>query len=115
VLHGLKSARHRQLSKFSVGGLMLALWLVTCAVAASPQLHALLHKDAQTPQHYCLFTQLSQHSITASSGIVIAPDPAPLVGHGVRVTETEFLPSFDFVISDGRAPPFNSSSFAVVG
>jgi hypothetical protein len=86
---------------------MLALWLITCAVAASPQLHSLLHKDAQTPQHYCLFTQLSQHSVTVGSGIVLAPDPAPLVGKGVRLTESGILPSFDFVVSDGRAPPFN--------
>jgi hypothetical protein len=94
---------------------MLVLWLLTCAVAASPQLHSLLHKDAQTPQHYCLFTQLSQHSVTASIGFVLAPHAALIAVSGVRLSEFEVLPSFDFVVSDGRAPPFSFSSTAVVG
>jgi hypothetical protein len=115
VLLWLKSQQRRQFSKFSVGGLMLVLWIVTCALAASPQLHRLLHKDALGPNHYCLFTQISQHSLAASSGYVIAAEPEHSANTGVRLNELELLPSFDFVLSDSRAPPSNVSSTAVVG
>jgi hypothetical protein len=115
VLLWLRSDRGRQVSKLSAGGLMLALWLVTSVVAASPQLHQLLHKDAQSPQHYCLFNQLSQHSVAASSGFILAPKPPPSAGDRLVLNDFALLPSFDFVLSDGRAPPFNSSLTAAVG
>jgi hypothetical protein len=39
----------------------------------------------------------------------------PLAAGSVRLNDFAHLPSFDFVVSDGRAPPFNFSSTAVVG
>jgi hypothetical protein len=115
VFFWLKMPSRRKLAKPSVGGLMLALWILTCAVTASPQLHALLHKESQSPDHYCLFTQLGQQSITTSSGVVLTPRPESLGNTLVRLEKFELLPSFDFVVSDGRAPPSVSLPTAVVG
>src|SRR5438046_10381187 len=47
----------------AVAALMLLLWLGTFALAALPQLHSLLHKDAQALHHTCLIHQLQQHSL----------------------------------------------------
>jgi hypothetical protein len=94
---------------------MLVLWLLTCALAASPQLHRLLHKDAQSPNHGCLFTQISQHLLAPATGFVLGAKPEASAGMGMRLDEFELLPSFDYLLSDGRAPPPSFASNAVVG
>jgi len=94
---------------------MLVLWLATFALTALPQLHTLLHKDAQTLNHNCLVTQLQQHSITsAGTGILI---PTPFISGLVASRPDEFpvLVSGDYRLSPSRAPPAFSSSAMVVG
>ena len=96
-------------------GFALALWLITSAFAASPQLHQLLHKDSQDPNHYCLFTQLSQHSTLTAVTTTPVPEPSWIASNNLFVPLSELLPSFDYGVSYGRAPPSLLASIAVVG
>lgn len=112
---GLASKRHRSVARFTLVGLVLALWVATSAIAASPQLHQLLHQDAQHLNHYCLYTQLSQHSFLADFTPTLAPEPPASTTRAPSLSSSESLPSFDYVVSHGRAPPALSSSTAVAG
>src|SRR5437899_2988525 len=95
--------------------LMLSLWLGTLALAASPQLHRLIHKDAQSLNHHCLITHLKQHSLLAASSTILAPTP-PIVDVGSACSpDPQFLPTRDYRLSPSRAPPSASSSNTVVG
>jgi len=84
---------------------MLLVWLGVCALEVSPELHHFLHRDAQSPAHNCLITQLQQHSIASGVASAVAPMApvswSPLVAHG------QFQPfaSFDYRLSPSRAPP----------
>ncbi len=94
---------------------MLLLWLGTLALTASPQLHSLLHRDAQNLDHNCLVTQIQRGSLLAGLVAIIAL-LAPLTVVGVTWrANTQILPSFDYRLAPSRAPPFGFSSKTVVG
>jgi len=83
---------------------MLFLWLATSLLAASPDLHRLLHLDAQDPNHHCLVSQLQEHSPLAASSVMMTPVPA--VSLQATVCVYDFVPfSFDYRLSPSRAPP----------
>jgi len=107
--------RPRSAGKIAAVAFAFGLWLATAALAASPQLHHWLHGDAQDPHHDCLFTQLNQHSLLATFASVIAPEPPQVVSPGARWFAFDVLPSFDYSISRGRAPPSPALFHAVVG
>jgi hypothetical protein len=110
-----RSKRQRQARKSAAAGLLLFLWIATATFAAVPQLHALLHKDAQGADHSCVFTQVGQGSLLPHGPAVAAPAPPILCIGLLDPCYCELLPSFDYSVSDGRAPPAFSSSTAVVG
>jgi hypothetical protein len=99
----------------AAAGFALALWLTTVALTASPQLHHWLHKDSQDPHHVCLVTLLSQHSLLATSAPTVAAEPPQLAAQAPFIFSSESIPSFDYAVSHGRAPPSLFSSSAVVG
>ena len=107
--------RSRSAGRFAVAGFVLVLWLATVALEASPQLHHLLHKDSQDPDHHCLFTQLNQHFLLATFAPAVAVEPPPLPAEAPPILCAESVPSFDYAVSQGRAPPCLFSSSAVVG
>jgi hypothetical protein len=107
--------RPRSVRTFAVVGFALALWLAIVALAASPQLHHWLHKDSQDPHHYCLFTQLNQHLLLAAFAPTVAAEPPQLAARAPFIFASASIPSFDYAVSHGRAPPSLSSSRAVVG
>jgi hypothetical protein len=107
--------RLRRVGKFAVVGVMLALWVATSAISASPQLHHLLHQDSQHPNHYCFFTQLNQHSLLAGLTPAHLPERSLCATDAPALSVSELLPSFDYVVSHGRAPPSFFPSTAVVG
>ena len=76
-----------------------------CALEVSPELHRLLHKDAQDPGHNCLVTQFQNHSLL--SGFVPAVAPSMPEVSGVRLAVAVF--SFVLLTITGclpsRAPP----------
>ncbi len=84
---------------------VLLAWLGLCAIEVSPELHSFLHKDAQSPAHACLVTQLQKHSI--DSGFAPAVTPAPSVGWNLLATlgAVQLFASFDYRLSPSRAPP----------
>jgi len=111
----LTDKRFRSAGRFAAAGFALALWLATVALAASPQLHHWLHKDAQDPHHYCLFTELNEHLLLAAFAPTVAAEPPQLAAQAQFIFASESLPSFDYTVSRGRAPPSLFSSSAVVG
>jgi hypothetical protein len=94
---------------------MLLVWLGTFALTVSPELHHLLHQDAQGPDHHCLITQIQQHPLLAGFAPIVAPAPVPVVVALVCSAEAQFLPTRDYRFSPSRAPPFLLSSATVVG
>jgi hypothetical protein len=115
VHHWFADKRSRSAGRFAVAGFALALWLATVALAASPQLHHWLHKDSQSPHHYCLSTQLNQHLLLAAFAPTVAAEPPQLTAQASFIFASESIPSFDYAVSHGRAPPSLFSSSAVVG
>jgi hypothetical protein len=84
---------------------MFSLWVAMCALEVSPELHRLLHKDAQDPAHNCLVTQFQHDSVL--SGFVAAAAPAIPDVRGVLVScgGFQFPPSYDYRLPPSRAPP----------
>jgi hypothetical protein len=105
----------RQIGKVAAAGLMLTLWLGLFALAAIPQLHQLLHQDAQNLNHQCLVTQIQQHSLLAGAAPAIAPilpaDSFPVLARN----EFQFLSFTDHRLTPSRGPPTAIPSLPVVG
>jgi hypothetical protein len=94
---------------------MLLVWVGTFALTVSPELHRLLHKDAQAPEHNCLITQIQQQPLLAGFSSAAAPAVAPVVAAAVCTPEVQFLPARDYRVSPSRAPPALLSSATVAG
>jgi hypothetical protein len=105
----------RSIGKSAVTCSMLLLWLANLALAVSPELHQLLHQDAQNLSHQCLITQIKQHSLIAGAPAAITPVPPPAGLNSVCCAESQFVPSSDFRLSFSRGPPAAFSSNTVVG
>src|SRR5262249_43327503 len=96
--------------KVAVVSGMLLLWLGMFALAASPQLHRLLHKDAQDFQHQCLITQIKQQWLLAGCAAISLPVPQSSNFEAVLCADSQFVSADDFRLSPSRAPPsFNPS------
>jgi len=98
-----------------VAGLMLLLWLSTFALAASPQLHHLFHRDAPSVSHQCLITQLQQHPLWVGFALPVAPAVAPAVVTLAGCAQIQAFSHSDIRLSPSRAPPPVCSSIPVVG
>ena len=84
---------------------MLLAWLGVCAIEVSPELHSFLHKDAQSPAHACLVTQLQKHSIDSGFVPVVTPARSAEWNSLVTRAEVQLFASFDYRLSPSRAPP----------
>jgi hypothetical protein len=105
VKYWITAARRRGGGKVAVVGLMFLLWLGTFALAASPQLHRLLHEDADSAGHHCLITQIQQQPLLAGF-VPVAIPAAPVADAGVVCrADFQFLHSCDYRLSPSRAPP----------
>jgi len=97
--------------KPAFSGLLVALVLLLNALAASPVLHELVHKDAEKASHACVVTLFAHGQIDTVSGDVPAVVPtasietATSIIFSVPSTAIENLPP-------GRAPPAVLSSQA---
>lgn len=99
------TAPHRWRLAQAVAGLMLGLWLSVWALAASPQLHRLLHQDAQAPAHQCLITQIQQQPLLVGFVVALVPVPALVRFSEVFRPGFHFLPVSDFRLAPTRGPP----------
>src|SRR5438067_1020627 len=113
-VQGRLSARSR-VGRFAIVGLMLSLWLGSLAVAACPELHQLLHRDAQNLDHHCLITQIKQHSLLAGFTLILTPLQPSATFQLFRCAESQFVPVFDYQACLSRGPPSVFSSTTVVG
>lgn len=94
---------------------MLLLWLITFALAASPQLHQWLHDDALNLGHQCLITQIHQHPLLVGLAVVLVPVP-PVAGVGLSgATALPFLSARKYRLSPSRAPPLVFPTTTVAG
>ena len=85
---------------------MLSLWAAVFTLELSPQIHLLLHEDAQNPAHTCLVTQFQHHLLLPVFATAIAlPIPDLSVTFIGYVGVFQFHPSYDYRLSPSRAPP----------
>jgi hypothetical protein len=93
-----------KLFKPLIGGLLVAIVFLLNAMAASPALHELIHKDAEGPTHSCAATLFAHGHVESAACDVPVVLPATFV---------ETTPHFEiFIFSStvenlppGRAPP----------
>jgi hypothetical protein len=105
----------RRGGKAAAAGLMFLLWLGIFALTASPQLHRLLHQDADDVGHHCLITQIQQHPLVAGFVPVVAPAAPPVDTALVFRAEVISLPTIDCRLSPSRAPPSGIGATTVAG
>ena len=84
---------------------MLLLWLGIFGLTACPQLHEWFHKDARSPDHQCLITQIQHQQLVAGGDSLSAPLPSSVEQAPVLPVEFQFVPASDYRLSPSRAPP----------
>jgi hypothetical protein len=97
--------RQRHSAKAASVAMTLLLWLTTLALTLSPDLHHLLHRDAQGPSHHCLVTQMQQDSLLAAASAAPTADCPIAQGAPAGLAELHFPDSCDYLLSPSRAPP----------
>ena len=97
--------RQRNGSHLAAVVAMLSLWIALWAIGVSPDLHRLLHEDAQSPGHTCLVTQFQHHLLL--SGFVAAATPAVPEVSSARLGcgHLQLLSCPDYRLTPSRAPP----------
>src|SRR6266852_1471317 len=111
---GLESNRQPQVGRVLVATLMAGLLLGTLVLAAAPQLHRLLHQDANTLNHHCLVTQLNEHAVLVGCAAILAPAPPPISHSLICSADFQYLPTSDHRLTPSRGPP-SASSITIVG
>ena len=86
------------------GGLLVAFVLLLNAMAASPALHELIHKDAEGPTHSCAATLFAHGHIESAACDVPAVIPTTPVEPTPRVEFSAFSSTIEY-LPPGRAPP----------
>ena|ERR1044071_7019124 len=101
--------KHFHFSKAVLAALLVGMILLLDAMASSPALHELIHKDAGKADHDCVVTMFAHgklDSATANVSVVttiVSVEIAPQIESSVFVSAVENLPL-------GRAPPVVFSS-----
>ncbi len=94
-----------RIARLAMAGLLLASWLVTTAMAASPALHEYFHHDAGSPDHQCAVTLFTHGQLmTADTAPVLAVFAVLLLFWVPLLASSEFS-SADLRLGFGRAPP----------
>jgi hypothetical protein len=88
--------------------LLIGLILLLSALAASPQLHKLVHADADCADHNCVVTLFAAGHFAAADTAVVVVGIALLFGAVALLTETFLLPVAEYRFSPSRAPPIAS-------
>ena len=100
------SKHQRNGSRFAAVAVMLSLWVALWALEVSPDLHRLLHEDAQSPGH-----TLFSHSIPAPfvavrlCGRCRAGAARGFERPACAVAIFSFFPAYDYRLAPSRAPP----------
>ena len=94
---------------------MLSLWVGLFALAAVPELHHLLHPDAQKATHNCLVTQIQHQQVLGECVPVVVPAAPTAVLGSASAGDCQFVPTTDYRLSPSRAPPSIASSLRITG
>jgi len=84
---------------------MLLLWALMWGLSASPDLHRLLHQDAQNPEHHCVATQLQHKSVLTGFVAVVVPAAPSGTLCPLHPCDARVVTLFDGRLSQSRAPP----------
>src|SRR5690348_15445892 len=104
---GRKNALLQFVAKPAIAGFLTVVFLFVTAAAVSPGLHQWLHVDANSPDHNCVVTTLSNGQVAAGpAAVVLVAFVAALFGL-VVYSENLLLPAADYRYSSSRAPPFS--------
>jgi hypothetical protein len=95
----------RGIGRILIVSLMLVLWLGTTALAASPQLHHLLHKDSKSAAHECLVTLLSKSQLLAGGEVTVVVALLPFFFGLLLIAESSRFSISEYRLSPSRAPP----------
>jgi hypothetical protein len=99
------SKHRRNGSRVAAVAVMISLWAALWALEVSPDLHRLLHEDAQSPDHHCLVTQIQHHLLLSGFAAATTP-PLPVVSNApLTCGDFQFLASYDYRLTPSRAPP----------
>jgi hypothetical protein len=99
------SKRQRNRSRLAAVAVMLSLWAALWVLEVSPDLHHLLHPDAQSPDHHCLVT-LFQHHLLLSGFVAAATPPLPITSWTpLAYSDFRFYPAYDYRLTPSRGPP----------
>ena len=99
------SKHRRNAGRFAAVAVMLSLWAALSALELSPELHRLLHRDAQSPVHNCLVTQFQHHLLLSGFVAAVAPAPPRASRPSLECCDLEFRPALDYRLPPNRAPP----------
>jgi hypothetical protein len=97
--------RQRNGSRLAAIAVMLSLWTALWALEISPDVHRLLHKDAQNPGHNCLVTQLQRSLVDSGFVAAFAPVPPEVPSSRLSCADFHFYPSYDYRLTLSRGPP----------
>jgi len=107
-----KIFRPEQFGKMAVAALLIATFLASLLLAASPSLHEHWHKDASNPAHQCAITTFQQQQLTASNPAVIVVELNFGLVLPVSLTDLSAFSDHNYRFSASRAPPFILSPLA---
>ncbi|HUC83585.1 MAG TPA: hypothetical protein VL970_00220 [Candidatus Acidoferrales bacterium] len=97
--------RHSQAhGQAAIASLLVGLFLLLNAMAASPALHEWLHHDAGQPGHQCGVTLFAHGLVDAAAGDVPMAAPMPSVEAVPSLVICVFSPAIE-QLPAGRAPP----------
>jgi hypothetical protein len=83
---------------------LLLLLCGSALASSSPDLHAWLHSDHQSPTHYCLATALEQGH-TQLESVVVPLMPATMGASVTALPFESFFISHDIALHPERGPP----------
>jgi len=93
-----------KLFKPLTGGLLVAFVLLLNAMAASPALHELIHKDADNASHSCAATLFAHGHVESAVCDVPVVQPATFVETTPHLEFSLFITTIEN-LPPGRAPP----------
>ena len=93
--------------KSALAGLLVLLLFIAALAAGNPSLHHWLHKDHQSPTHYCLVTAL-EHGQTNVASVWTSAVPTPGGFPVAALPGESFFVSHDLTLHPERGPPFLS-------
>jgi hypothetical protein len=101
----MTSKHRRSGGRRAAVAVMISLWVALWALQVSPDLHRLLHEDAQSNGHTCLVTQFQRHLLLSGFVAAVAPALPDISIAPIGCGDCQLLPSYDYRLTPSRAPP----------